>query len=145
MIFVVFATMDVVTADGVMMNARDAVLRMEDMSGTAFEILFASIWIIEQYWMQVWAIHIVRTNKMPFVQAWSSKLLVCTTIIALAIGTILPFTGTLWATIADFPVAELIPIPWWCLLWMPFIAIVYFLGAHQVKRYMLKKYGYFAC
>jgi Mg2+-importing ATPase len=145
MIFVVFATMDVVTADGVVMNAKDAILSMEDMSGTAFEILFASIWIIEQYWMQVWAIHIVRTNKLPFFQSWSSKFLVCTTIIALIVGTVLPFTGALWASIAGFPAAELLPIPWWTLLWMPFIACVYFFGAHQVKRYMLKKYGYFAC
>ena len=145
MIFVVFSTMDVVTASGETMNAMKAVLTMEDMSGTAFEILFASIWIIEQYWMQVWAIHIVRTNKLPFFETCSSKLLVATTIIALIVGTVLPFTGALWASIAGFPVAELLPIPLWVLLWMPFIAVVYFFGAHMVKKHMLKKYGYFAC
>ncbi len=154
MIFVVFATMEINIvpiadlADGatpVLMNAKDAVLSMKDLSGTSFEILFASIWIIEQYWMQVWAIHIVRTNKMPFFETWSSKLLVATTIIALVVGTLLPFTGGLWAAIAGVPVESLIPIPVWCLIWMPFIACVYFFGAHQVKKYMLRTKGYFAC
>lgn len=106
-------------------------------------VLFQSLWCIEQYWMQVWAIHIVRTNKLPFFQAWSSKILVATTIIALAVGTILPFTGPLWEAISGC--TDLIGIPLWALLWMPFIGAVYFFGAHAIKKHVLKKYGYFAC
>ena len=106
-------------------------------------VLFQSLWVIEQYWMQVWAIHIVRTNKLPFFQSWSSKILVATTIIALVVGTLLPFSGPLWEAISGC--YALIGVPIWALIWMPFIACVYFFGAHAIKRHMLKTRGYFAC
>ena len=106
-------------------------------------ILFQSLWCIEQYWMQVWAIHIVRTNKLPFFQAWSAKPLVITTIVALIVGTTLPFTGPLWEAISGC--ADLIPVPLWALIFMPIIGAVYFFGAHAIKRHVLKKYGFFAC
>lgn len=106
-------------------------------------ILFQSLWCIEQYWMQVWAIHIVRTNRMPFFQSMSAKILVVTTVLALAVGTMLPFSGPLWEAIADC--TGLIGVPVWALIWMPFIACVYFFGSHLVKRHMLKTKGYFAC
>ncbi len=106
-------------------------------------ILFQSLWVIEQYWMQVWAIHIVRTNKLPFFQSWSSKVLVLTTILALVIGTSLPYSGPLWEAICGC--TEIITVPYWALIWMPFIAAVYFFGAHAIKKYMLRTRGYFAC
>ena len=108
-----------------------------------YVVLFQSLWVIEQYWMQVWAIHIVRTNKLPFFQAWSAKPLVITTIVALCVGTLLPFSGPLWEAISGC--TDLIGVPLWALLWMPFIACVYFFGAHAIKRHVLKKYGFFAC
>ncbi len=108
-----------------------------------YVVLFQSLWVIEQYWMQVWAIHIVRTNKLPFFQAWSAKPLVVTTIVALCVGTLLPFSGPLWEAISGC--TDLIGVPLWALIWMPFIACVYFFGAHAIKKHMLKKYGYFAC
>ena len=106
-------------------------------------VLFQSLWCIEQYWMQVWAIHIVRTNKLPFFQAWSAKPLVATTIIALCVGTLLPFSGPLWEAISGC--ADLIPVPLWALIFMPIIGAVYFFGAHAIKKRVLKKYGFFAC
>lgn len=108
-------------------------------------ILFQSLWCIEQYWMQVWAIHIVRTNKLPFFQTCSAKILVVTTIVALIIGTGLPFTGGLWETIAQAGGIELIGIPLYALIWMPFIGAVYFFGSHLIKRHVLKTKGFFAC
>ncbi len=108
-----------------------------------YMVLFQSLWVIEQYWMQVWAIHIVRTNKLPFFQAWSAKPLVITTIVALCIGTLLPFSGPLWEAISGC--TDIIGVPLWALLWMPFIACVYFFGSHAIKKHVLKKYGFFAC
>ncbi len=118
-IWVVFPTIDIVGFEDIgVYTAQDAVLawiplESEEYEGTmlaAVAVLFQSIWYIEQYWMQVWSIHIVRTNKLPFFQAWSAPILVATTIIALAVGTILPFTGGLWEAMADCT-AELISIP----------------------------------
>ena len=158
MIFVLFGSMTiaVVNADGEVLFAegtygtvKDLILNREDLTGTNIEALFQAVWVIEQYWMQVWAIHIVRTNKLPFFQAWSAKILVFTALLALAIGTILPFTGALWEGISDFPMdlfqADFFAIAPTAMLWMPFIAVVYFFGAHLVKKHMLKTHGYFAC
>ncbi|MBQ7406125.1 MAG: HAD-IC family P-type ATPase, partial [Candidatus Methanomethylophilaceae archaeon] len=157
MIFVIFPTIaapDALVAEGYA-NMKDMVLGMVDLSSSEymangqlvdlvpFMVLFQSIWCIEQYWMQVWAIHIVRTNKLPFFQSWSCKALVATTIIALFVGTVLPFTGGLWEAISGC--SDLIAIPLWCLIWMPFIACVYFFGSHLVKKRMLRTHGYFAC
>ena len=158
MIFVVFGSMTiaVVDAEGTVLFAegtygsvKDLILNREDLSGTNVEALFQAIWVIEQYWMQVWAIHIVRTNKLPFVQAWSAPILVVTAILALIIGTVLPFTGGLWEAISDFPQdlyqADFLSVAGTAMIWMPFIALVYFFGAHLVKKHMLKTKGYFAC
>lgn len=108
-----------------------------------YMVLFQSLWVIEQYWMQVWAIHIVRTNKLPFFQSWSAPILVVTTVVALAVGTLLPFSGPLWEAISGC--SDLIAVPLWALIWMPFIAAVYFFGSHAIKRRMLRTHGYFAC
>ncbi len=150
MLFVVFPTITTpeLLAHG-FDNAAQAVFSREPLGSEGFEdllpivVLFQSLWCIEQYWMQVWAIHIVRTNKLPFFQSWSAKILVATTVVALFIGTTLPFTGGLWETISEC--STLIAIPLWSLLFMPFIACVYFFGSHAVKKHVLKKYGYFAC
>lgn len=140
MVFVVFSTVPGAVGESMMFD----VLNREDLRGTPQELLFQSLWCIEQYWMQVWAIHIVRTNKLPFFQTRSAGILVVTTIVALIVGTALPFTGELWGAIASFD-GTMIGIPLWSLLWMPFIACIYFAGAHLVKKHMLRKYGYFAC
>ncbi|MBO4797187.1 MAG: hypothetical protein J5494_00190, partial [Candidatus Methanomethylophilaceae archaeon] len=139
-IFVVFTTIPYAGYE----NASAAILAREDLGGTDIELLFETLWCIEQYWMQVWAIHIVRTNKLPFFRSWPANILVVTTILALVAGTLLPFTGDLWLAIAAFDGVAL-PIPVWSLLWMPFIAVVYFFGSHLVKKRMLKTHGYFAC
>ncbi len=158
MILVVFGTMciDVVDADGVVLFAKGSydnvgqlILNREDLTGTNVEALFQAIWVIEQYWMQVWSIHIVRTNKLPFVQSWSCKALVISALVALAVGTILPFTGMLWEGISDFPMdlfqSDFFSIAPIFMIWMPIIACVYFFGSHLVKKRMLRTHGYFAC
>ncbi len=150
-IFVVLQGITLTTDIPGIETAADAVLsgaRLDtDYDGQLIPvaILFQSLWCIEQYWMQVWSIHIVRTNKLPFFQTCSAKILVVTTIVALAVGTILPFTGGLWEAISQAGGLELIPIPLYALLWMPFIGAVYFFGSHLIKRHMLKTQGFFAC
>lgn len=143
MTFVVFQAMTF-TLDSGQVTGTDIILnRLNDGSAgfEKFEITFQTIWCIEQYWMQVWAIHIVRTNKLPFFQSKPAKILIVTTILALLIGTLLPFTP-LWDMIAGGPFEM---FPWFTLLWMPLIAVVYFFGAHAVKKRMLRTHGYFAC
>ena len=158
MTFVLFSmlSISVVDADGAVIYAEgsygtvtDLIVSRADLTGTNIEALFQAVWVIEQYWMQVWSIHIVRTNKLPFFQAWSAPILVVTALMALAIGTALPFTGALWEAISDFPMdlfqSDFLSIAGVAMIWMPFIACVYFFGSHLVKKHMLKTHGYFAC
>ena len=146
---VVDAAGEVIFAKGDYSNVAELILHREDLTGTNVEALFQAIWVIEQYWMQVWSIHIVRTNKLPFFQAWSAPILVVTAILALIVGTVLPFTGGLWESISDFPMDlfrdDFLSVAGTAMIWMPFIAVVYFFGSHLVKRHMLKTKGYFAC
>jgi Mg2+-importing ATPase len=160
MIFVIFGSIsmvDIVDAENNLIFAAGSydsigslILSRKDLSGTNVEAWFQAIWVIEQYWMQVWAIHIVRTNKLPFFQAWSCKALVVSSLLALAVGTILPFTGGVWEAISDFPMdlfqdVFVNDIAVTALIWMPIIACVYFFGCHLVKKRMLRRQGYFAC
>lgn len=99
---------------------------------------FQTCWCMEQYWMQVWAIHIVRNNKVPFLQCWSAPILVVTTLLALAFGTLVSFT----------PIGEamgMVRLPWYAVAFMPFIGLTYFVIANLAKRRTLRRYGYFAC
>lgn len=107
--------------------------------------VFQCLWCIEQYWMQVWAIHIVRTNRMPFRDTCSAKILVATTLIALAIGTVLPFTpvGEMIVGYSGLGLAGI--LPWWSMAIMPAVAATYFTISHLAKKRMLRRYGYFAC
>ena len=162
MIFVIFGTMSVaqipiLSADDPMTplytqydTIGAAILAREDLAGTNVEAWFQAIWVIEQYWMQVWSIHIVRTNKLPFFQTWSCRALVVSAILALIVGTLLPFTGGLWEYISEFPMDMYYDvfvnnIALIAMVWMPFIACVYFFGSHLVKKRMLRTHGYFAC
>ena len=160
MIFVLFTSItavDIVDADGSVLFAAgtygsvaDLIFQRQELGGTNAEAWFQAIWVIEQYWMQVWSIHIVRTNKLPFFQAWSCKALVVSALVALAVGTLLPFTGALWEGISEFPMEffqdvffnDLALV---AMIWMPIIACIYFFGSHLVKKRMLRTHGYFAC
>lgn len=107
--------------------------------GSPEALAFESIWFMEQFWMQVWAIHIVRTDKIPFLQSWSSPILVVTTILALAFGTIMPFTSI------GQNMMDLVPLCWQAVLFMPFIGLTYFTLSAIVKKHVIKKFGSFAC
>ncbi|MCQ2086356.1 MAG: HAD-IC family P-type ATPase, partial [archaeon] len=118
------------------------IFSVETASKNSLEAIFQSFWCIEQYWIQVWVIYVVRTNKLPFFQSHPSKILVIATIFILLVGTTLPFIGPVWTNVAGIEVPKM---PLWSLIWLPFVACVFFFFSHLIKRYMLKTFGYFAC
>lgn len=137
---VVSSGWDVFTGGAVTDVESNLVGLSEDMRNKTLAAVatFQTCWCVEQYWMQVWAIHIVRNNRIPFVQSWSAPILVVTTLLALAWGTIIPFT----------PIGEalgMVHIEWYALAFMPLIGLTYFTIAHLAKRRVLRKHGYFAC
>ena len=55
--------------------------------------LFNTGWFVESLWTQTLIIHMIRTKKIPFVQSRASSPVIAMTVIALIVGTIIPFTG----------------------------------------------------
>ncbi|WWU64251.1 magnesium-translocating P-type ATPase [Clostridium baratii] len=55
--------------------------------------LFNTGWFVESLWTQTLIIHMIRTKKIPFVQSRASSPVIAMTVIALIVGTIIPFTA----------------------------------------------------
>ncbi|HEX7603446.1 MAG TPA: magnesium-translocating P-type ATPase [Polyangiaceae bacterium] len=56
------------------------------------ESLFQTGWFVESLLTQTLIIHVIRTNKIPFLQSRPSPFLLVTSVTIMAIGVVLPFT-----------------------------------------------------
>ncbi len=78
---------------------------------TYAEKLFHTGWFVESLLTQTMIVHIIRTNRIPFVQSWPSLPLAMGTLVVMAIGAWLPysmFAGSL----------KLVPLPLMFWGWM---------------------------
>ena len=100
----------------------------------AYAALFQTCWFVENFWMQVQIIHILRTPKVPFFQSWASKPVLFASLMALIVGTLMPFTP-----IGSF--LGMVAMPWQFMVFLPFIGLSYFIAAYFVKKEYLKKFG----
>ena len=60
--------------------------------------LFQTGWFVESIFTQTLIIHVIRTNKIPFIESWASKSLITTSLVIVAIAawlTISPLAKTL--------------------------------------------------
>jgi P-type Mg2+ transporter len=93
--------------------------------------LFQTGWFVESLLTQTLIIHIIRTNKIPFLQSHSSRFLLVTSAATMAAGVILPFT----------PLGHYLgftPLP---LLYWPYIAatlVAYVVLTQLVKSWLLR-------
>lgn len=55
-------------------------------------ILFRSAWFVEGLLMQTLIIHLIRTEKIPFIQEIASWPVICSTVVISAIGITIPYT-----------------------------------------------------
>jgi P-type Mg2+ transporter len=96
--------------------------------------LFHTGWFIESLFTQTLIIHIIRTNKIPFVESWASKPLIATSLIIVSIGT--------WLTVS--PLAQtlgFVPLP---PLYWPILAAIllsYVMLTYLVKRWFVHRFG----
>lgn len=58
-----------------------------------FIAVFNAGWFIESLWSQTFVVHMIRTEKIAFIESKASKQVIISTSIAILIGTIIPFTG----------------------------------------------------
>jgi len=54
--------------------------------------LFHTGWFVESLFTQTLIIHVIRTNKIPFIQSWASKSLLFTSLAIVAVGAYLPYS-----------------------------------------------------
>jgi Mg2+-importing ATPase len=96
--------------------------------------LFHTGWFVESLFTQTLIIHVIRTNKVPFIQSRSSKSLLFASLAIVAVGAFLPYSplaGTL----------GLVPLPalyWFLLLGM---LMCYIVLTQVIKTWFIKKFG----
>ena len=96
--------------------------------------LFHTGWFIESLFTQTLIIHIIRTNKIPFVQSRASWPLILTSLIVVAVGA--------WLTIS--PLAStlgFVPLPPHYWLFLAVMLPVYALLTQVVKTWFIRRFG----
>lgn len=97
--------------------------------------MFQTGWFVESLFTQTLIIHVIRTNKIPFLQSRASKALIFTTLGVVAIGCLLPFS----------PLAgyfNFVPLPAKYFIILMGIATSYLILTEIVKRWFIRKFGY---
>jgi len=96
--------------------------------------LFHTGWFVESLFTQTLIIHVIRTNKIPFLQSWASWPLILTSIIIVAVGaglTVSPLAGAL----------GFVPLPprYWLLLAV--ILVCYVVLTQLIKTWFYRRFG----
>ena len=97
--------------------------------------LFQTAWFVESILTQTLIIHIIRTNKIPFIQSRASLPLILTSLIICAIGVWLP----------ESPFAHGLGFTHLPFVFWPVVATIigcYLALAHVVKNWFIRKYGW---
>ncbi|MGL4343886.1 MAG: magnesium-translocating P-type ATPase [Cellulosilyticaceae bacterium] len=99
-----------------------------------FMSLFNAGWFVESLWSQTLVIHMIRTPQIPFVQSRASLPVTLVTTIAIAIGTVIPYT----------PFGAMIgmhPMPPIYFVWLLVTIVCYMALATLLKKIYVKKYA----
>lgn len=91
--------------------------------------LFQTGWFVESLMTQTLIIHVIRTNKFPFLQSRASRSLTLTTLSILALGAWLPYSPMA----ASLGFTQL-PRMYWPILMLTLLA---YMGLTQLTKYWL--------
>jgi Mg2+-importing ATPase len=97
--------------------------------------LFQTAWFIESILTQTLIIHIIRTNKIPFIQSRASWPLIMTTIIICSIGVWLP--TSYFAHSLGF-----VRMPWTFWPIVAGIIVLYLTLATLAKNWFIRRFGW---
>ncbi|MEG2835230.1 magnesium-translocating P-type ATPase [Anaerorhabdus sp.] len=99
-----------------------------------FISLFQTGWFIESLWTQTFIIHMLRTQKIPFIQSVASWKLILGTTFGIIVGTLIPFTmiGT---------TLDMMSLPGFYFIILVGIIILYNLLTSFVKIIYIKKFS----
>jgi Mg2+-importing ATPase len=96
--------------------------------------LFHTGWFVESLFTQTLIIHVIRTNKIPFLQSRASRALILTSVLIVAIGAYLPYSP-LASTLGFVPLP---PLYWLLLLGM---LVTYVILTQLIKTWFYRKFG----
>ena len=105
-----------------------------DLMKTHYESLFHTGWFVESLLTQTLIVHIIRTNRIPFIQSRASAALTWTTVAVMATAILLPFS----------PLAGslgMVPLPKSFWLWMAATLMTYMVLTHNMKSWFVRRYG----
>lgn len=94
--------------------------------------LFQTGWFVESLLTQTLIIHVIRTNKIPFIQSRASWPLITTTLAIMVIGSLLPFSP-----IARYLQLEPLPGLYWPLVFLTLFC--YTVLTQIIKMWLLRK------
>ena len=96
--------------------------------------LFHSGWFIEGLLSQTLVVHMLRTQKIPFIQSTAAFPVIVMTMLIMAVGIYIPFS----------PMGSLIglePLPWSYFPWLIATLLSYCVVAQLMKRIYIKRFG----
>ena len=96
--------------------------------------LFHTGWFVESLFTQTLIIHVIRTNKIPFLQSWASWPLIVTSVIIVAVGAGLT-VSPLASALGFVPLASL----YWLLL--AIILVSYVVLTQLAKTWFYRRFG----
>jgi Mg2+-importing ATPase len=99
-----------------------------------WESLFHTGWFVESLLTQTLIVHIIRTQRIPFIQSRASKPMMFTTFAIMAIGVWLPFSP-----LAHF--LGFVPLPGVFFLWLAAFLVAYGVLTHIVKTWFVRRFG----
>jgi Mg2+-importing ATPase len=98
------------------------------------EKLFHTGWFVESLLTQTLIVHIIRTNKIPFLQSSASLALTLTTLAVMGVAIYLPFSP-----IAGYLGFVALPMSFWG--WMAATLLAYVILTHTMKTMFIRWYG----
>jgi Mg2+-importing ATPase len=96
--------------------------------------LFHTGWFVESLFTQTLIIHVIRTNKIPFIESRASRPLILTSILIVAVGA--------WLTVS--PLAKtlgFVPLPPLYWLFLAIMLLGYAILTQVVKTWFIRKFG----
>ena len=99
-----------------------------------FMALFNAGWFVESLWTQTLVVHMIRTEKIPFIQSRASLPVIIITTTAIFVGTIVPYTK-LGVSLGMYA------MPAVYFIWLFVIILAYMCLVTLLKKLYIKKYG----
>ncbi|MGL4860394.1 MAG: magnesium-translocating P-type ATPase [Enterobacteriaceae bacterium] len=98
------------------------------------QALFQSGWFIEGLLSQTLVVHMLRTQKIPFIQSTAALPVVLMTTLIMAVGIYVPFSPLGHAV-------GLVPLPWEYFPWLVATLLCYCLLTQGMKRLYIRRFG----